>query len=83
MKKLKRLPVVKSDKEAEEFVVGADLSEYDLTGFRAAEFEYGKKDRRVTMRIPEGLLRAVWARAERRRIPYQRFIREALERAVR
>jgi predicted DNA binding CopG/RHH family protein len=34
------------------------------------------------MRLPEPLLEAVKARAKARGIPYQRFIREALEQAV-
>jgi predicted DNA binding CopG/RHH family protein len=34
------------------------------------------------MRLPETLLSAVKQRAQARGIPYQRFIREALEQAV-
>jgi predicted DNA binding CopG/RHH family protein len=34
------------------------------------------------MRLPETLLNAVKARAQARGIPYQRFIREALEQAL-
>ncbi len=34
------------------------------------------------MRLPEPLLAAVRTRASERGIPYQRFIREVLERAV-
>jgi predicted DNA binding CopG/RHH family protein len=34
------------------------------------------------MRLPEGLITAVKARAAQRGIPYQRLIREALEREV-
>jgi predicted DNA binding CopG/RHH family protein len=82
-KKLKQLPVLKSDQEAEDFVARADLSQYDLSGFHVVQFEFGKKNARVTMRLPEGLLNAVRARAQHRGIPYQRFIREALEKAVR
>jgi predicted DNA binding CopG/RHH family protein len=82
-KRLKTLPVLKSDKQAEDFVDHADLSEYDLSGFKMMQFEFGKKDARVNMRLPETLLDAVKKRAERRGIPYQRFIREVLERAVR
>jgi predicted DNA binding CopG/RHH family protein len=35
------------------------------------------------MRLPESLMRAIRARAAERGIPYQRLIREAIERAVR
>jgi len=45
-----------------------------------AEFE--KKAARVNMRLPKPLLDAVKKRARRRGVPYQRFIREALERAL-
>jgi predicted DNA binding CopG/RHH family protein len=45
-------------------------------------FEFEKKTARVNMRLPESLLSAVKKRATARKIPYQRFIREALERAT-
>ena len=78
----KKVPDFKSDAEAEEFVATADLSEYDLGGGKAVRFEFEKKTARVNMRLPEGLLTAVKARAKARGIPYQRFIREALEAAI-
>jgi predicted DNA binding CopG/RHH family protein len=78
----KRIPTFKSDKEAEAFVDTADLTEYDLSGARPVRFEFGKKGARVNMRMPEPLLEAVKSRARARGIPYQRFIREALEEAV-
>lgn len=81
-KRLKKLPVLKSDKAAEHFVTTADLSEYDLSGFKVAQFEYEKKAARVTMRLPEPLLEAVKQIAAKRGIPYQRFIREILEKVV-
>jgi predicted DNA binding CopG/RHH family protein len=34
------------------------------------------------MRIPEALLEAVKAQADRAGMPYQRYIRQALERAI-
>jgi predicted DNA binding CopG/RHH family protein len=46
------------------------------------QFEFEKKAARITMRLPEPLLAAVKQRANKRGIPYQRFIREALDRAV-
>ena len=45
-------------------------------------FEFAPKDGRVSMRLPRDLLAAVKAQAKRRGLPYQRYIREALERAV-
>jgi predicted DNA binding CopG/RHH family protein len=81
-KKLKPLPVLKTDEEAEQFIGTADLSEYDLSGFKPAKFEFEKKDARVNMRLPETLLAALKDKAKQRGIPYQRFIREALEQAI-
>jgi predicted DNA binding CopG/RHH family protein len=78
----KKIPVFRTDEEAERFVAEADLTEYDLSQFKPVRFEFEKKAARVNMRLPETLLNAVKARAQARGIPYQRFIREALERAV-
>lgn len=78
----KPFPRFKSDEEAERFVETADLSEYDFSGFKPARFEFDKKDARVNMRLPTQLLEALKDRAKARGIPYQRLIREALERAV-
>jgi predicted DNA binding CopG/RHH family protein len=82
-KTLKPLPRLKSDDEAERFVDTADLSEYDLSGFRPAQFEFERKSAQVNLRMPEGLLKALKDRARKRGIPYQRLIRETLERALR
>ncbi len=81
-KKLKKIPPLKTDQETEEFVSTADLTQYDLSGFRPVRFEFEKKTARINMRMPQSLLDAVKARAEKRGIPYQRYIREILEQAV-
>ena len=78
----KKIPTLRTDKEAEDFVADADLTEYGLSGARPARFEFDKKLARVNMRLPERLLEAVKTRAEARGIPYQRFIREVLEQAL-
>jgi predicted DNA binding CopG/RHH family protein len=80
--KLKPFPSFNTDEEAEEFVTNADLSEYDFSGFKRVRFEFQPKSARINMRLPESLLQSVKARASKRGIPYQRFIREALEEAV-
>lgn len=82
-KTLKPMPVLRTDEEAERFVAEADLTEYDLSGFRPVHFEFAPKDQRVNMRLPGELLAAVKAKAKARGLPYQRFIRETLEQAVR
>ena len=78
----KKLPKLKSDKEAEEFVAKSDLTEYDLSGMRMTRFEFQPKSERVNMRLPRPLLDAVKATAAKAGVPYQRFIRQALEHAV-
>jgi predicted DNA binding CopG/RHH family protein len=78
----KKLPKLRSDKEAEEFVAKSDLTEYDLSGMRMTRFEFQPKSERVNMRLPRPLLDAVKATAAKAGVPYQRFIRQALEHAV-
>ena len=45
-------------------------------------FELKRKDTSISLRLPEELLDAVRINAKRVGIPYQRFIRLAIERAV-
>ena len=78
----KKLPLLKSDKAAEEFVEQADLTEYNLSRMRPIRFEFQPKSERVNMRLPRQLLEAVRASAAKAGVPYQRFIRQALEDAV-
>ena len=80
--KPKPFPVFRSDKDAERFVEEANLTEYDLTGFKPMPFEFEPKTARVNMRLPGRLLTAVKEAAEAAGVPYQRFIRQALESAV-
>jgi len=81
---LKKLPVLKTDEEAEHFIDTADLSEYDLSGFVpfSSRFEFASKDERINMRLPASLLKAVKEKAKAAGMPYQRFIRAVLEGAV-
>ena len=78
----KKIPTFKSDKEAEAFVATADLTKYDLSGAKLVRFELKRKDKSINLRLPEQLLDAVRSRAEKEGIPYQRFIRMALELAL-
>jgi predicted DNA binding CopG/RHH family protein len=78
----KRLPALKSDRAAEAFVAEADLSAYDLSGLRLVRYELKPKNRAISVRLPDELLKAVRLRAKRAGVPYQRFIRIAPERAV-
>ncbi len=79
----KPLPALTSDVEAEAFVDGADLTGYDLSAMVPHSFEFAPKTAQVNMRFPEPLLAAVKAHAARNGISYQRFIRQALEAALR
>ena len=72
----------KSDTEAEQFVDTADLSQYDFSDMRPMLFELRPKNRSVSLRLPEALLAEVRARAMHAGIPYQRFMRLAIERAI-
>jgi predicted DNA binding CopG/RHH family protein len=78
----KKLPRFRNDKEAEEFVDKADLTENDLSEMRPVRFEFQPKSERVNMRLPRQLLDAVRSSAAKAGVPYQRFIRQALEEAV-
>ena len=77
----RRLPVFKGDEEAEAF--DGDLSDYISAETLAPfPFELRPKEKSVNLRISGDLLNAVWRRAKQQGIPYQRFMRRALERAV-
>jgi predicted DNA binding CopG/RHH family protein len=78
----KKRPTLTSDEEAEEFVANSNLSEYDLSGMTAMRFELKSKDKSVTLRLPEQLLEAVHSRATHAGVPFQLFVRLALERAL-
>jgi predicted DNA binding CopG/RHH family protein len=77
----KKLPHLKTDRQAEAFLA-QDLSNLDFSQFKPARFEFERKDDQINMRVPKPLLAAVKARAKARGIPYTRFIRETLERAM-
>jgi predicted DNA binding CopG/RHH family protein len=77
--KVKPMPSLHSDEAAEEFVANADLSQYDLSGFKPMRFEIAKKEAALNMRIPVALLEAVKAKATSRGVPYARYVRMLLE----
>ena len=80
--KLKKVPRFETDADAERFVDEADLSEYDFSEFKPTRYEFQAKTANVSMRLPQQLLDAVKAEAGREGVPYQRFIRQALERVL-
>lgn len=76
------LPSFATDDEARRFVETADLTEFDLSGGERVQYEFQAKDANVHLRMPQPLLDAVKAEAGRAGMPYQRFIRQTLERAL-
>lgn len=82
-KKLKKFKPLLTDAEAINEVDNIDLSEYDLSGGKAVRFEFEAKSKQINIRMPEALISAVKEKAKLRGIPYQKFIRETLERALR
>jgi predicted DNA binding CopG/RHH family protein len=78
----KKLPKLRSDKVAEDFVMTADLTRYDLSGMTPVRFEFKPKTERVNMRLSKGLLDSVKRQAAKAGVSYQRYIRLALEKSV-
>ena len=80
----KPLPHFKSDEDARKFTDEADLSEYDLSGFRPlSSFEFAKKkDARLEMRIAEDQLKALKTAAKAQGIPYSRLARMIVEQGI-
>ena len=62
--KSKTMPSLKSDADAEQFVATADLSQYNLSGFKPKRFEYEPKVAALNMRIPQNLLDALKFKAK-------------------
>ena len=75
----KPMPSFASDVEAEQFVETADLSTYDLSGFKPMHFEFEPKTAALNMRLPQNLLDALKIKAKAKGIPYSRYVRLLLE----
>jgi predicted DNA binding CopG/RHH family protein len=75
----KALPSLPSDAAAEAFVAEADLTDYDLSGFKPMRFEIEPKSAALNMRLPASLLAALKAKAKAKGIPYTRYVRLLLE----
>jgi len=75
------MPALPSDAAAEKFVATADLSTYDLSGFKPMRFEIEPKAAALNMRPPVSLLDALKAKAKAKAngIPYTRYVRMLLE----
>lgn len=78
---MKTVPPMTTDVEAQAFL-SQDLSDLDFSQFKPVSWETSLKSARVNMRLPEALMQAIKERAAKRGIPYQRLIREVLERVL-
>lgn len=78
-RKTKRMPSLRNDKQAEDFVAKADLTEYDLKEFVPMRYEIAPKTAQLNMRLPRPLLDASKARAAAQGVPYARYVRQLLE----
>ena len=78
----KSLPLMKTDQEAEQ-LLEQDLSDYlNKDNFVATTFEFAPKDQSITIRMSSELVEAIKKASQIRGISYQRYIREAVERAL-
>ena len=78
---MQKVPRLRTDDEAEAFLA-QELWDLDFSQFKAGQFEYERKDARLTMRLPQPMLDAVKRQAQARGIPYQRLVREVIEKAL-
>jgi predicted DNA binding CopG/RHH family protein len=67
---------------SEQFVAEADLTEYDFSNMIPLRCELRHKNKAVSLRLSDALLDAVKRATEHQKIPYQRFMRQAIEQAV-
>lgn len=77
--KIKKMPSLRSDAEAENFLETADLSEFDLSGFKPMRFEIAPKSAALHLRLPEALLEGLKSRAKAKGVPYTRYVRMLVE----
>lgn len=82
MSSTKKIPPLTTDEAAERFVAEADLTQFDLSGFKPTRFEFEKKAAQINMRVPKPLLEAVKTKAQARGMPFTRYIRMLMERDV-
>ncbi len=75
----KHLPKLRTDKEAEEFIK-QDLSDYiNKDNFSKSTFEFEPKDTTITFRVSSRLKESLKEISRKRKITYQKALREAME----
>jgi predicted DNA binding CopG/RHH family protein len=76
------MPSIASDAAEEHFVETEDLTKYDLSGFKPMRFEFEPKTSALNKRLPQNQLDALKAKAQKKGIPYTRYVRLLLENVV-
>jgi predicted DNA binding CopG/RHH family protein len=80
MKKI--LQKMTTDEEVES-LLDEDLSDYlHSDNFKHVNFEFQPKDKTVNLRLSEEMLKTVKAVSKKEGIPYQRYIRRAIEKSL-
>jgi predicted DNA binding CopG/RHH family protein len=84
MKKLKKIPQFKSEKEERNFWQKVDSTKYvDYSKLEKASFPNLKlTSRPITIRLPQSLLNRIKIKANKMDIPYQSLIKKILFEAV-
>ncbi len=81
MKSSKKITLKK--KKVLEDPLDRDLTSlFDRPGWKKIKFELQPKDKSITLRLSEDMLRAIKARAEDEGLDYQKWIRSSLEDAL-
>jgi predicted DNA binding CopG/RHH family protein len=80
MKKI--LPKMTTDEEVEN-LLEQDLSDYlNDDNFKPSKFEFKPKDTTINLRVSQDLVEQVKIEAKKQGIPYQRYIRKAIEKSL-
>ncbi len=84
MKKLKKVPEFKSEKEEAEFWAKADSTEYIDYGKAAAAYFPNLKPsvKTISIRLPENLLYALKILANKKDVPYQSLMKMYLSQKI-
>lgn len=72
----------KTDKGIEKVLRGDLSSQIRADNMFPPTFEFAPKNKVINLRVSEGLFAAIKKMAKARGIPYQRYIREILERSI-
>jgi predicted DNA binding CopG/RHH family protein len=75
-------PRVNTDEEIEALLEG-DMSQYaNPSNWKKVTFEFQPKDKTINLRMSEKMLDQVKLASKKEGIPYQRYIRQSIERSL-